>query len=75
MREKYWSLSEKVRLISQANRAYVKNNITKHISPKFFFPHELQKQGEVSILQIRSCDNLADLFTKFLRASTFTKCV
>jgi hypothetical protein len=61
--------------VAQIQTGYVKNNMTKHISPKFFFPHELQKQGEVSILQIKLCDNLVDLFTKSLLASTFTKCV
>jgi hypothetical protein len=61
--------------VAQMQTGYVKNNMTKHISPKFFFPHELQKQGEVSILQIKSFDNLVDLFTKSLPASTFTKCV
>jgi hypothetical protein len=52
---------------------YIKNNLTKNISPKFFYPHELQKQGEVNILQFRSCDNLADLFTKSLPATTFKR--
>ncbi|KAM3298233.1 hypothetical protein ACQJBY_039939 [Aegilops geniculata] len=54
---------------------YIKSNITKHISPKWFFPHNLQKSGEISILQVKSCDNLADLFTKSLPHSTFQKCV
>ena len=54
---------------------YVKNNLTKHISPKFFYPHYLQKQGEVQIQQTRSCDNLADLFPKFLPATMFRKFV
>jgi hypothetical protein len=31
--------------------------------------------GEISILQIKSCDNLADLFTKSLSYCTFSKCV
>jgi hypothetical protein len=53
----------------------VKSNLTKHITPKFFYPHELQKSGEIKILQARSCDNLADLFTKFLPAYNFYKCI
>jgi len=36
-----------------------------------FIPHELQKSGEMNILQIRSCENLADLFMKSLPASSF----
>jgi hypothetical protein len=54
---------------------YVKSNLTKHIAPKFFYPHELQKSGEIKILQERSCDNLADLFTKSLPSSSFYKCI
>jgi hypothetical protein len=55
--------------------AYVKRNLTKHIAPKFFYPHELQKSGEINILQARSCENLANLFTKSLPASSFHRCV
>jgi hypothetical protein len=34
-----------------------------------------KKLGEISILQIKSCDNLAGLFTKSLLLATFDKCV
>jgi hypothetical protein len=51
--------------IAQMNASYIKSNITKQITPKLFYPHELQKNGEIEILQTKSCDNLADLFTKF----------
>nr|AAL67590.1 putative polyprotein [Oryza sativa Japonica Group]AAP55150.1 retrotransposon protein, putative, Ty1-copia subclass [Oryza sativa Japonica Group] len=61
--------------VAQMQLGYVKNNMTKHIAPKFFYSHELQKQGEVKILQSKSCDNLADLFTKSLPACTFQKFV
>jgi hypothetical protein len=47
----------------------------KHISPKLFYPHGLQEHGEISILQTKSCDNLADLFTKSLPLAIFDKCV
>jgi hypothetical protein len=47
----------------------------KHISPKLFYPHGLQEHGEISILQTKSCDNLADLFTKSLPLAIFNKCV
>ena len=30
--------------VAQMQTGYIKNNLTKHISPKFFYPHELQKQ-------------------------------
>ncbi len=54
---------------------YIKSSITKHIAPKLCYPHELQQHGEINILQTKSCDNLADLFTKSLPYSTFFKCV
>jgi hypothetical protein len=54
---------------------YIKNNYTKHISLKLFYPHELQESGKITILQIKSCDNLADLFMKSLPLATFDKCV
>ena len=46
-----------------------------HIAPKLFYRHELQKNGDINILQTKSCDNLVDLFTKSLPYSTFQKCV
>jgi hypothetical protein len=61
--------------VAQMQTGYIKTNYTKHISPKLFYPHELQKSGEISILRIKSCDNLADLFTKSLPLATFDKCV
>ena len=41
--------------------------------PKFFHTHELQEQGELIVTHVRSCDNLADMFTKALPASTLEK--
>ena len=44
--------------IAQVQSGYIKSNITKHISPKFFYTHNLQKNGEISnrviILQMYS---------------------
>ena len=61
--------------IAQIKGGYIKGDRTKHISPKFFYTHELQKNGEVDVQQIRSSDNLADLFTKALPTSTFKKLI
>ena len=61
--------------IAQSNGGYIKGDRTKHISPKFFFTHELQKKGDIDVHHIRSSDNLADLFTKALPTSTFEKLV
>jgi hypothetical protein len=54
---------------------YVKTNYTKHISLKLFYPHQLQESREICILQIKSCDNYANLFTKSLPLAIFDKCV
>ena len=39
----------------------------------FSFTHELQKSHEIEVKQIRSSDNVADLFTKAFLSSTFKK--
>jgi len=64
---------DNVACIAQLKGGYIKGDRTKHISPKFFFTHDLQKNGELDVQQIRSSDNLADLFTKALPTSTFEK--
>jgi hypothetical protein len=60
---------------SQMQTGYVKTNYMKHISSKLFYPHQLQESREISILQIKSCDNYANLFTKSLPLAIFDKCV
>ncbi|CAA7036620.1 unnamed protein product [Microthlaspi erraticum] len=64
---------DNVACIAQLKDGYIKGDRTKHILPKFFFTHELQKNGDVSVHQIHSSENLADLFTKTLPTSTFKK--
>ena len=61
--------------IAQMETGYIKNNLTKHISPKYYYPHELQQQGEIKIMQVKSSDNLADMFTKSLPPDSFERCV
>ena len=61
--------------IAQIKGGYIKGDRTKHILPKFFYTHELQKDGEIDMQQIRSNDNLAYLFTKALPSATFKKLV
>src|SRR3954470_14969802 len=61
--------------VAQVQMGYVKSNLTKHISPKFFYAHELQQLNEVRVLHTKSCDNLANMFTKSLPASTLERCV
>ena len=50
--------------ISQLKEDYIKGDRRKHISPKFFFTRDLQKDGEIDINQIRSSENLADMFSQ-----------
>ena len=35
--------------IIQLNDGYIKGDQTKYISPKFFFTHDLQKNGDINI--------------------------
>jgi len=51
--------------IAQIIGGYIKGDRIKHISPKFFYTHELHKRENVDIQQIQSSEYLADLFTKF----------
>jgi hypothetical protein len=41
---------DNVTCITQMQSGYVKSNVTKHIIPKLFYPHELQANWEISIL-------------------------
>ena len=61
--------------IVQLKNGYIKGDRTKHISPKFFFTHDLQKKGDINVQSIRSTNNLADLFTKALPTATFERLV
>jgi hypothetical protein len=61
--------------VAQMQMGYVKTNYTKHIFLKLFYPHQLKESGEISILQIKSCDNYVDLFTKSLPLAIVDKCV
>ena len=61
--------------IVQLKNRYIKGDRTKHISPKFFFTHDLQKKGDINVQSIRSTNNLADLFTKALPTATFERLV
>ena len=47
----------------------------KHICPKFFYTHKLQKKDEIDVKQVKSNDNLVGLFTKFLPLCTLKKLI
>ena len=61
--------------IAQLREGFIKGDRMKHISPKLFFTHDLQKNGDIDVRQICSSDNPVDLFTKSLSASTLEKMV
>ena len=69
------SVKDNAVCITQIKGGYIKGDRTKHISPKIFYTHELQKNDEIDVQQIRSSDNLTDLFTKALPTSTFKKLI
>ena len=66
---------ENAACVTQMSNGYVKGNLTKHIVPKFFYPHELQKNSVIIVEKVCSSDNLNDLFTRSLPTSTFEKYV
>ncbi|XP_070663600.1 secreted RxLR effector protein 161-like [Malus domestica] len=57
--------------VAQMKEGFIKGNKAKHISPKFFSAHELQKAKVIEVRQIRSNENPADLFTKSLPNARF----
>ena len=66
---------DNVACIVQVKGGYIKDDRTMHISPKFFYTHELQNSGEINVQQIRYSDNLTDLFTKVMPTTSFKKLV
>lgn len=60
--------------IDQLKGGYIKGDRTKHISPKILYTDDLQQNGHIDVQQIRSSDNLANLFNKAL-PTTFEKLV
>ena len=59
--------------IAQLKGGFIKGNRTKHIPPKLFCTHELQKNGDINMQQIRASDNVANIFTKSLPIATFKR--
>ena len=54
---------------------YIKEDRTKHISPKLFYTHDFEENDNIIIQQICSKNNLIDLFTKLLSTIIFEKLV
>lgn len=62
-------------LLYCTNKKRIQGVKTKHISPKFFNTHELQKNGEINVQQIQSNKNFAELLTIALLTTTSRKMV
>ena len=52
-----------------------KGDKIKHIFPKFFYIHQLQKSNQNAIQRVRSSDNLANLFTNAFSTSILKKLI
>ncbi|KAF3619318.1 hypothetical protein FXO38_32985 [Capsicum annuum] len=61
--------------ITHLNGGFIKGDRTKHTTLKLFYIHELRKNDDINVQQIRSSDNVADLFTKSPPIATFKKMV
>ena len=61
--------------IEQVSEGFIKGDRTKHLAPKLFFAHDLQKYKIVKVKKIQSSENLADLFTKSLPSKRFEQLV
>ncbi|KAM3236558.1 hypothetical protein P3L10_016595 [Capsicum annuum] len=59
--------------ITHLKGGFINGDRTKHILPKLFYIHELQKNNDINVQQIRSTDNVTDLFTKSSPIATFKK--
>ena len=54
-------------------QGFIKGDIAKHISPKYFYNQQQQTLLKIQVNQVSSEENVADLFTKSLPKSTFEK--
>ncbi|KAG7571783.1 Reverse transcriptase RNA-dependent DNA polymerase [Arabidopsis suecica] len=54
--------------IAQLKEGYIKGDRTKHILPKFFFTHDLQKDGEVQVVQGNSRQTLVHMVNTAIEA-------
>jgi hypothetical protein len=44
---------DNVACVAQMQQGYIKSNVTKHISPKLLYPHQLQQSGEIRVMQTK----------------------
>jgi len=55
--------------VHQVQTGFIKGDKTKHINPKFMYAHELNGT-EIEVTKISSTENVADIFTKSLPATS-----
>ncbi|TPX39984.1 DNA-directed DNA polymerase [Synchytrium endobioticum] len=55
--------------IRQIESGFIKSDMTKHFTPKYYFTTDMIQEGRIRVEQISSQSNLADLFTKVLPGS------
>jgi len=71
MRKNGITCEDNVTCIAQLKERCIKGDKTKYILPKFFFTHDLQKNGDIDVQQVCSHENLEYFFTKSLPRKTF----
>ncbi|KAM3394005.1 hypothetical protein P3S68_003006 [Capsicum galapagoense] len=59
--------------IAHLKVGFINGERTKHILPKLFYIHELQKNDDINVQQLRSTYNVIDLFIKYSPIATFKK--
>ena len=59
--------------IEMMKQCFIKGDNTKYTSPKYFYNQQQQTLLKIQVNQVRSEENVADLFTKSLPKSTFEK--
>lgn len=53
---------DNITCIAQLKEWYIKEDKTNHILPKFFFTNDLKKNSDKNVQQVRSRENLEDIF-------------
>ena len=66
---------ENTTCIVKLQGGFIKGDKPKHISSNFFYTHESQKNSTIDVKQVRSSENLTDLFIMSLPTMTFKKLI
>ncbi|TPX30071.1 hypothetical protein SeLEV6574_g08637 [Synchytrium endobioticum] len=52
--------------MKQIETGWIKSDSTKHLHTRLYYAKDLVELGEITVSQISSADNVADIFTKTL---------